>query len=364
MTNNVNDALTGISFDEQDANLFLVDDARLRADALKHSVLPRLRVVVNVAITRIREIYGIEALEDSRISIYPSFREKRYKNELVHKYDSAFVGLGGQVKDIWPGFARKDGKPVKFLPFRLGFTFTQEGFFIWLQNGWLKGLNQISFSSLLQFHLDNEDIVNRLCFSSRMHPDFYWDEDLPYFATFKEHYRHRLAYGYIDNDFWGYPYTFPVTADNLSEMIEHFAIFFPVYDAYLQLAKGQPSRLSTLIDALNQMIERENAENQRYEENGKKNLSSEVDDAAVQAALTAENKIRVMPAMRWQVFQRDGWKCVACGRGSHDGAILHVDHIIPRSKGGTDTLDNFQTLCDKCNIGKSNRDMTDLRKKV
>jgi 5-methylcytosine-specific restriction endonuclease McrA len=71
-----------------------------------------------------------------------------------------------------------------------------------------------------------------------------------------------------------------------------------------------------------------------------------------------------MPAMRWQVFQRDGWKCVACGRGSHDGAILHVDHIIPRSKGGSDTLDNFQTLCDKCNIGKSNRDMTDLRKKA
>ena len=32
-------ALTGIDFDEQDANLFLVDDARLRADALQHSVL-------------------------------------------------------------------------------------------------------------------------------------------------------------------------------------------------------------------------------------------------------------------------------------------------------------------------------------
>jgi hypothetical protein len=26
-----------------------------------------------------------------------------------------------------------------------------------------------------------------------------------------------------------------------------------------------------------------------------------------------------------------------------------VDHIVPRSKGGTDTLDNFQTLCSECN---------------
>ncbi|WP_346433177.1 HNH endonuclease [Sphaerotilus microaerophilus] len=68
-----------------------------------------------------------------------------------------------------------------------------------------------------------------------------------------------------------------------------------------------------------------------------------------------------MPALRWQVFQRDRWKCVACGRGSHDDVILHVDHILPRSRGGTDSLDNFQTLCDRCNIGKSNRDDTDLR---
>ena len=52
-------ALSDIYFDEQDSSLFLVDDARLRADALKHSVLPRLRVVMNSAIALIREIYGI-----------------------------------------------------------------------------------------------------------------------------------------------------------------------------------------------------------------------------------------------------------------------------------------------------------------
>ncbi len=105
-------ALAGIFFDEQDANLFLVDAARLRADALKHSVLPRLRVLMNVAIARIREWYGIEVLEDSIISMFPNFREKRYKHALTHKYDAAFVGLGGQRKAKWPGVARRDGKPV------------------------------------------------------------------------------------------------------------------------------------------------------------------------------------------------------------------------------------------------------------
>ena len=86
-----------VFFDEQDANLFLVDDARLRADALQHSLLPRLRNLMHVAIAEIRDIYGIEALDDSIVSVYPNFRQNR-KHELTILYDSAFVGLGGQTK--------------------------------------------------------------------------------------------------------------------------------------------------------------------------------------------------------------------------------------------------------------------------
>lgn len=82
-----------ISFDEQDANLFLVEDARLRADALKHSVLPRLRTLMNEAVALIREIYGIEALEDSIVSVYPNFRPLQ-ESELTMLYEWAFVGLG------------------------------------------------------------------------------------------------------------------------------------------------------------------------------------------------------------------------------------------------------------------------------
>jgi 5-methylcytosine-specific restriction endonuclease McrA len=61
------------------------------------------------------------------------------------------------------------------------------------------------------------------------------------------------------------------------------------------------------------------------------------------------------------VFQRDDWRCVACGRDAGAGIILHVDHIVPRSRGGHDAVANYQTLCHLCNIGKSNRDDTDLR---
>ena len=77
-----------------------------------------------------------------------------------------------------------------------------------------------------------------------------------------------------------------------------------------------------------------------------------------------EQCVSIMPGLRWQVFQRDDWRCVSCGKTVDEGARLEVDHIIPRSKGGKDELSNFQTLCRECNIGKSNRNQTDLRKRL
>jgi len=55
---------------------------------------------------------------------------------------------------------------------------------------------------------------------------------------------------------------------------------------------------------------------------------------------------------RWMVLARDGFRCVICGQSASDGAVLEVDHINPRSKGGDNRIDNLQTLCRKCNRGK------------
>jgi 5-methylcytosine-specific restriction endonuclease McrA len=35
---------------------------------------------------------------------------------------------------------------------------------------------------------------------------------------------------------------------------------------------------------------------------------------------------------------------------------LHIDHIVPVSKGGASEMDNLQTLCFDCNEGKKNQD--------
>ena len=46
---------------------------------------------------------------------------------------------------------------------------------------------------------------------------------------------------------------------------------------------------------------------------------------------------------------------VLWGRGKEDGVKLHVDHIVPVSRGGKSVMSNLQTLCEDCNCGKGNR---------
>lgn len=60
--------------------------------------------------------------------------------------------------------------------------------------------------------------------------------------------------------------------------------------------------------------------------------------------------------MRYKVLRRDNHACRSCGRSpaNERGVKLHIDHIMPWSKGGETVLDNLQVLCDVCNLGKSN----------
>jgi hypothetical protein len=60
--------------------------------------------------------------------------------------------------------------------------------------------------------------------------------------------------------------------------------------------------------------------------------------------------------LRWKVFQRDRFTCCGCGRSpaTSAGVELCVDHVIAWNNGGETTLENLQTLCSQCNLGKSN----------
>lgn len=59
---------------------------------------------------------------------------------------------------------------------------------------------------------------------------------------------------------------------------------------------------------------------------------------------------------RFLVMKRDNFKCCLCGASpaKDPSVVLHVDHIIPWSKGGETVVENLQTLCSNCNLGKGN----------
>ena len=65
-------------------------------------------------------------------------------------------------------------------------------------------------------------------------------------------------------------------------------------------------------------------------------------------------KSKLPAGLRQDVLQRDKFTCQHCGRKAPE-VVLHVDHILPESKGGQTKLENLQVLCEECNIGKGNR---------
>ena len=61
---------------------------------------------------------------------------------------------------------------------------------------------------------------------------------------------------------------------------------------------------------------------------------------------------RQLPLTRRNLFQRDHHTCQYCGARDQP---LSIDHVVPRSRGGTDTWENVTTACLSCNVRKGNR---------
>jgi CRISPR/Cas system Type II protein with McrA/HNH and RuvC-like nuclease domain len=55
---------------------------------------------------------------------------------------------------------------------------------------------------------------------------------------------------------------------------------------------------------------------------------------------------------RFEVFKKYNFTCQYCGRRTPE-VILEIDHVIPKSKSGTDDIDNLIASCFECNRGKS-----------
>jgi hypothetical protein len=70
------------------------------------------------------------------------------------------------------------------------------------------------------------------------------------------------------------------------------------------------------------------------------------------------------PEQKEEIFKRDNYRCVICGRGPQNGYEIHADHIIPKDLGGKAEISNGQTLCSIHNFRKKNYKQTETGKKM
>jgi hypothetical protein len=90
------------------------------------------------------------------------------------------------------------------------------------------------------------------------------------------------------------------------------------------------------------------------EDQNLKKLRREVE--ALEGLLIAEGKVRrtaIPEIVKLIVYERDQGRCVRC----NSNQSIQFDHIIPVAKGGSNTEENIQILCQKCNLEKSDKIM-------
>lgn len=80
-----------------------------------------------------------------------------------------------------------------------------------------------------------------------------------------------------------------------------------------------------------------------------------VNSKKVKTKSSARTNRKINWRLRATVLIRDGCICKMCGASptKNPDVVLHVDHIKPWSKGGETVIENLQTLCSVCNVGKS-----------
>lgn len=121
-------------------------------------------------------------------------------------------------------------------------------------------------------------------------------------------------------------------------------------------------RYDELREELNRkrQSQKEQEENKRRQElQRQQEQRKQQEQRAQEEALRKENikreRSKLSASLRYDVLKRDGFRCTICGRSASDGVTLHVDHIKPVSKGGKTEMSNLRTLCDYCNLGKSDK---------
>lgn len=136
------------------------------------------------------------------------------------------------------------------------------------------------------------------------------------------------------------------TSNDIKNGISKFSL-----NSYCRKFGGWRGALQAFVDYIN-----DDSNDDGFERSHNNAQNFNIDDEKAPKHTTKRD---VNYRLRFKVMQRDNFKCCMCGASpAKDSNVeLHIDHIVPWSKGGETTIDNLQTLCSKCNLGKSDLPM-------
>lgn len=340
--------IDSVVFELKDIEVFKIPDTKTRISTVQNYFFPRLEILLRQSLELIQEIYGVNPYEKMTFVYYPSNRKTACENRDFH---FVHIGLSGKRRtDRDLKFKRRDGKPfqlhptyltyniyfdgsirTEFLPFR---QYVSSEFIDAVANLYAENLNELS--AVFGLHQITHDRAAQFVDIKNA------------FIGERDEVNQNFFYSPI--------YYFPANLDRgLRDLMLSFAAFYPLLDSFNSVGEGKPPQLSEMLAKLKEWylsFEPDEETNELMEEHTEALNLPELDSYKF-----------VRSGLWWSVLARDNWTCCSCGRSSkEEGITLEVDHILPRSKGGSNDIGNLQTLCRKCNIGKSNKDSKDLRR--
>lgn len=114
------------------------------------------------------------------------------------------------------------------------------------------------------------------------------------------------------------------------------------------------TRWGTWRKTLRAFVDWANADDQPQESDETESHANILGEPSRRSNRTEADCREVRPGLRFKVFMRDRFRCVSCGRSpaTHLDIELHADHKLAVANGGKTIVDNLQTLCQRCNLGK------------
>lgn len=338
-----------LAFELRDTEIFKIPDVKTRIATVQNYFFPRLELLLMYTIDLIQDIYGVNPYEEMTFVYRPNNRKNALQNS---DFKWVHIGLTGKRRKDRELKYKRNGKPTFLLPAYLIFVIDLDGsvridfspFGLSASDEYVSDANAIyreNFDALsLMFEV--MDISHSRSYNFVRLKDFFAGD----------------ANEVIYESFNSPTYYFPTDIERgLWRMVLCFISLYPLLDAINRLGEGKPPRLAEMLSAFKDWYIR------IYNDNDDEEETTEDEDVEQQNIPDLDSYSFIRAGLWWSVLARDNWTCCSCGRSSKDeGIILEVDHIVPRSKGGSNDMGNLQTLCKKCNIGKSNKDDTDLRR--